>query len=170
MANFPLIERVERFLKSLKWSYNYDAEDEVFYTGCALNESFRSCNIVIDVQDDMILCYAFLPIEVPQDRRGDVTVFLMRANWGMRAGTFEMDLNDGEVRFRTYVVCPEGEALPSDEVLLCMLSVPPGMIETYGEALKQVIDGKMDPIDAVRYAERDLDSDEEDEGNPHAHA
>ena len=44
------------------------------------------------------------------------------------------------------------------------------MIETYGEALKQVIDGKMDPIDAVRYAERDLDSDEEDEGNPHAHA
>lgn len=183
MANAPLVERVERFLKSLKWSYNYDAEEEVFYTGCALDESFRSCNLVIDVQDDMVLCYAFLPIEVPADRRGDVMIFLTCANWGMRAGTFELDLTDGEVRFRTYVACPEGEELPTDEVLTCLLSVPPSMIERYGAALRDVIENKTDPFAAVSMAERDMefvdddDEDEEDdEGdlggnhNPRAHA
>lgn len=179
MANAPLVERVERFLKSLKWSYNYDAEEEVFYTGCALDESFRSCNLVIDVQDDMVLCYAFLPIEVPADRRGDVMIFLTCANWGMRAGTFELDLTDGEVRFRTYLACPEGDELPSDEALTCLLSVPPGMIERYGAALRQVIENKTDPFEAVRTAEHDMEfddeeGDEEDDfggnHNPRAHA
>lgn len=73
-----------------------------------------------------------------------------------------MDILEGEVRVRTHVVCPEGGELPSDKVLQHMLLVPPDMVQTYGYALTQVVEGNMNPLTAVHYAKLAPDPDEEE--------
>jgi hypothetical protein len=55
-------------------------------------EEFRQCVV-----------YSYSPVEVPPDRRLAVAELLTRANYGLRIGNFEMDLGDGEVRYKTSI-------------------------------------------------------------------
>jgi hypothetical protein len=41
------------------------------------------------------------PDNVPAGRRSAVSELLTRANWGLNIGNFEMDFEDGEVRYKT---------------------------------------------------------------------
>lgn len=47
--------------------------------------------------------YAYAPFVVPPSRRPVVASFLHRANYGLLLGNFELDLDDGEVRFKASV-------------------------------------------------------------------
>jgi hypothetical protein len=53
--------------------------------------------------DDELLAYAVCTLAVPEARRAAVMEFLTRANFGLKLGCFELDLDDGELRFRTSV-------------------------------------------------------------------
>jgi hypothetical protein len=52
-------------------------------------------------EQDLILLYSVCPLRVPEDRRTEVSEFLTRANYGLVAGNFELDFEDGEVRYKT---------------------------------------------------------------------
>jgi hypothetical protein len=55
---------------------------------------------VVDEQD-LILLYSVCPLRVPPDRRFEVSQFLTGANYGLAAGNFELDFEDGEIRYKT---------------------------------------------------------------------
>lgn len=57
--------------------------------------------ILADEQERVLLCYSICPRTVPSDRRSAVAEVLTRINHGLLIGTFELDLDDGEVRLRT---------------------------------------------------------------------
>jgi hypothetical protein len=61
------------------------------------------------------LFYAYAPFPVPPSRRAVVAAFLHRANYGLLLGNFELDMDDGEVRFKASVdlegLTPEGASL-----------------------------------------------------------
>ncbi len=50
-----------------------------------------------------IVWYTQCPIPVPPERRLAVTEFLTRANYGMIVGNFELDVADGDLRFKTFL-------------------------------------------------------------------
>jgi hypothetical protein len=50
---------------------------------------------------DLVLLYSVCPLTVPRDRRDEVARFLTLANYGLAAGNFELDFDDGEVRYKT---------------------------------------------------------------------
>jgi|GEM_PF-3273800 len=53
-------------------------------------------------QEQFIFC-SICPEEVPENKRLSVAEFLMRANWGLQIGKFTMNLENGEVRYETYI-------------------------------------------------------------------
>lgn len=52
---------------------------------------------------EQICIYSVCPINVPDAQRAPVGEFLHRANYGMAVGNFELDFDDGEVRFKTSI-------------------------------------------------------------------
>src|SRR5262245_43680871 len=54
-----------------------------------------------------LLFYSICPLAVPPEKYGDMLEFIARANYGMLGGSFEFDLNDGDLRYRTGVTLPE---------------------------------------------------------------
>jgi hypothetical protein len=54
--------------------------------------------------------YSVLPVHVPEERRTAVALLLARINYGLIIGNFELDLDDGEVRFKASG--PAGTPLP----------------------------------------------------------
>lgn len=51
--------------------------------------------------DNQLILYAHFPVEVPDDRRQNAALLLTRINCGLRLGAFELDMNIGQIRFRT---------------------------------------------------------------------
>jgi hypothetical protein len=53
--------------------------------------------------EQQVLVYSVLPTAVPPDRLVEAALFLTRANFGLVIGNFELDLESGEIRFKTSV-------------------------------------------------------------------
>lgn len=49
----------------------------------------------------VVLLFSVCPLRVPSDRRAEASLFLTHANHGLVAGNFELDFDDGEIRYKT---------------------------------------------------------------------
>ena len=56
--------------------------------------------------------------------------FLTRANNGLRNGNFELDLNDGDISFKSFCCC-RGLVAPSDEMIAESIQCPAAMFDKY---------------------------------------
>jgi hypothetical protein len=76
---------------------------------------------------------------VPEARRLEVSHFLTRANYGLADGNFELDFEDGEVRYKTVLHVQADEL---DGLALKRLLRSNGIaVETYLPTLGSVIAG-----------------------------
>jgi hypothetical protein len=88
---------------------------------------------------DLILLYSVCPLRVPEERRDEVSRFLTRANYGLAAGNFELDYEDGEIRYKT-VLQLQGVGL--DGITLKRVVRANGIaMETYLPGIGAVITG-----------------------------
>jgi hypothetical protein len=93
---------------------------------------------VVDEQD-LILLYSVCPLRVPPARRLEVSQFLTGANYGLAAGNFELDFEDGEIRYKTALHIRGGGL---DSTLVKNLVRSNGMaMETYLPGIGAVITG-----------------------------
>jgi hypothetical protein len=59
--------------------------------------------VVADDSTARLVVYSLLPNPAPPPRRPEVAEFLTRANHRLVLGNFELDLGDGEIRFKTSI-------------------------------------------------------------------
>jgi len=86
---------------------------------------------------DLVLLYSIAPRRVPESLRPEVAEYLARANYGLADGNFELDFDDGEVRFKT-VLHVQGEGL--DGLLVKRLVRANGIaLETYLPSIDSMI-------------------------------
>ncbi len=62
--------------------------------------------LIINTEDSIVMLSLF-PIKVPDAKKEKVSEFISRANYGLEIGNLEIDFEDGEVRFRTYLMNQE---------------------------------------------------------------
>lgn len=67
------------------------------------------CFTIADEATGMVVFYSISPQQAPANRRAAVAEYITRANWAMPAGNFEMDYEDGDVRFKTSIDVDETE-------------------------------------------------------------
>jgi hypothetical protein len=90
-------------------------------------------------EQDRVLLYSVCPIRVPAERRLEVSQLLTRANYGLAAGNFELDFEDGEIRYKTVLHVQDGEV---DGRVIKRLVRWNGMaMETYLPGIGAVITG-----------------------------
>jgi hypothetical protein len=62
-----------------------------------------------DLPTGHLWMYVIAPFRVPEHRRARAAELLARVNYGLRWGVFEVDCEDGELRYRTSSLVPLGE-------------------------------------------------------------
>jgi hypothetical protein len=98
-----------------------------------------------------LLFYSVFPTNAPEERRAALAELLTRANFGLYLGNFEMDWDDGEIRFKTSVAVESAELTPA----LVKQVVEPNLRITnkYFPAIRAVAEGESSPIEAIATAE-----------------
>ena len=110
-----------------------------------------SCFAKAEEEKEMMLFYSYCPVKVPENKRPLVGDFLTRANYGLLVGNFEMDYNDGEVRFKTSIDV-EGDSL-SFELMKRLAYNNVGVMDRYLPGIMQVTYGGASPQEAIAQVE-----------------
>lgn len=107
-----LFETAVNFFVENEWIIYLIKGKPVFYTNFKGNSGeWRCCGQVNEAQQQFIF-YSLSPMNVPDYKRGVMAEFLTRANYGLVVGNFEMDLDNGQVLYKT-AIDVEGDRLSS---------------------------------------------------------
>ena len=93
----------------------------------------------------------YAPISIPEGSRPAVAETITRANHRLCNGKFELDLDDGRLRFSICQVL--SGAGPDHDMIERLLRLPPIMLDLYLPAVLSVIYGNELPKDAIRCVE-----------------
>lgn len=146
---------INTFLKEDDWHFSFDEQRGMFKFGLSLKSKLKKVNYFIHVKEDEYIVYAVSPLGADEDNEkmmAAMAEFVCRANYGLRNGNFELDMRDGEVRFKSFVDC-EG-IMPSNEVIRNSIHCPAAMFKQYGNGILDIIFGNASAKEAIAECEK----------------
>ena len=130
----------------IKATFEEREEFGVFTIRMKLSCKLQSAQVVVLVREDNFSALALIPLAADENARLAVAEYLTRANYNMRNGNFELNMETGEIRFKTYVHVGEGAVDKKAAHLAIML--PLFMLNRYGDGLLEVLFGFKSPREA----------------------
>lgn len=73
----------------------------VFKIALALQNTKADCIIDIRIPNQIVAVFVICPVNIPESGRKRLAEFLTMANYGLILGSFEMDMDDGELRYKS---------------------------------------------------------------------
>jgi|AutmiccommuBRH23_1029490.scaffolds.fasta_scaffold00223_62 hypothetical protein len=146
-------ETIKQFFSEDEWFFvEVEDRDVLMLRMNHWGENGRfSCQAEYNQDQHIFYFYSYFPINVPEEKQMKMAEFLTRANYGIRIGNFEMDYEDGEVRFRTSIDF-EGQDL---SYVLVSNHVYPNvwMMDRYLPGLFAVVYGDASPTEILETIE-----------------
>ncbi len=131
---------IKEFLSMDDWHYSFDDRNGTFQFGLNISAKIKNIKYLVDVDEDSFIVYAYCPIGADTDNTEmmhRMSDFVCRANYGLKNGNFELDMRDGEIRYKCYADCEN--TLPSIEVVRTSIYFPAVMFERYGTGIAEII-------------------------------
>ena len=135
------------------WDYVYNEKNEIVRLEIrGVNTTFYSF-LIVDEEQESLLCNTHIKQRIPPAKHLEVCELMNRINYELANGNFEMDLEDGEIRFRTFLDLANAE--PSKEQILNLIWNGVQSFDTYYPGLMKLVYGGLSPAEAVRYCDRE---------------
>jgi hypothetical protein len=145
----PVRAAVDAFFASEDWPVA-ESDPDVLESAFEGTSTVWPVRIHVFEEDVRAVFVSAFPAVVPDDARAAVGEFCNRANFGLAIGNFELDVDGGEVRFRTSIDA-EGTT-PTPELVRNAVVANVLTMDRYVPGLLAVLQG-VDPADAVEDCE-----------------
>ncbi len=135
-----IAKAISSFLAEDDWRFSFDEQKGRFSFSVSIASAIKKIFYDVLVHEDSFTVYAVSPIGPDEKDKEQMTAameFICRANYGLRNGNFELDMNDGEIRYKSFVDC-EG-ASPSKEIVKNSIYVPAAMFKRYSEGITAIL-------------------------------
>lgn len=150
-----IADAINSFLTEDDWHFSFDDQRGLFKFGLNLKGRIKNVRYIVDVKDDEYVVYAISPIGADEDDEKKMAImaeFICRANYGLKNGNFELDMRDGEIRYKSFVDC-EGLTLTT-EMVRNSIHCPAAMFDRYGDGIVDIIFGNSTAKEAVAKCEK----------------
>lgn len=150
-----IADAINSFLTEDDWHFSFDDQCGLFKFGLNLKGRIKKVSYIVDVKDDEYVVYAISPIgadEKDEKMMAVMAEFICRANYGLKNGNFELDMRDGEIRYKSFVDC-EG-LTPTTEMVRNSIHCPAAMFDRYGDGIVDIIFGNSTAKEAVAKCEK----------------
>jgi len=146
-----ILDAAISFFKEDGWRFNQLEEQPVLTMGFHGENGQWTCFAQAREEQAQLLFFSVCPANAPEGRRMAVAEFLTRANYGLFIGNFELDMDDGEVRYKTSIDV-EGDRL-SPAMVKPLVYANVLMMDRYLPGIMSVIFGNVAPEEAVAKVE-----------------
>ena len=130
-------------LNNINFHYDTGRREEDYVITCTVNGDDIPMKMLIIVRPEreIVSLLSPMPFMTPEDKRVEMAMAVSVANYGIIDGSFDYDLNDGEIRFRltaSYI-----ESLLSEELFKYMLYVSANTVDRYNDRFMMLAKGNM---------------------------
>jgi hypothetical protein len=151
MAYDEELERLRRVLEQLEWEPQPGRTPGSLFVDFGEPHLPVSSAIAAITDGDRFIFYVIFGASAAADRRDEAARFITRANYGLAIGDFELDLDDGQLQFRSSV--DFGGVGLSEELIANVILPAMSAVERYGDALIEVLGGTKDAQSAIEEVE-----------------
>ena len=144
---------ITKYLDDDEWKYElHDTGTVAVLTGGVggFKGLYNSFRYLLIVGDDEVQNYTTFPASAKQ-KRPQIAEFITRANYGLKYGAFEMDWNDGEVRF--HLTIPMSAILADSNHIPALMALPSQMLDRYSRGFTEVLMDLKTPEEAIKDCE-----------------
>ncbi len=137
-----MFDVVASYFISSNWPAQIMARDGLVKTGFRGESGQWNCRAEVHEHLQQALFFSVAPLKVPSEHRVAAAEFLTRANHGLHIGNFELDFDNGEVRYKTSIDV-EGDRL-TEALFGHLVSANVSTMDRYLPGIKEVAAG-VDP-------------------------
>lgn len=142
-----VFEIIKIFFSEDNWPTTELEGKTILRTGFSGDNGQWTCYAQAREEQEQFVFYSVSPIKAPESQRDVVAEFITRANYGLLNGNFEMDYDDGEVRYKTFIDIEGGELTHAMIKTLVYGNV--FMMDKYFPGFMKVIYGDVSPSLAI---------------------
>jgi hypothetical protein len=160
-----MLDMVYEFLQQDEWNPRRMGEQPIFSGRVNADNGNWLYFAQVREEQEQVIFYSVLQTFIPEDRRSAVAEFMTRVNYNLLMGNFEMDFEDGQVRFRTSIDVEGGQLTPIMVRNLAYTNV--AVMNRYLPGVLEVAFDRVLPGEALARAEADSgspDGDDVDDG------
>lgn len=120
----PIVNYLKQYFDEQQWHYNHyrpkssgsDNNDsqQSHYLSFRMRNKNLDCGYLFRVQEhnNLLAVYGILPFLIPESHQSAAMLLITQINYDMLIGNLEMDINDGEIRYKNAI---DVEAVGMDE-------------------------------------------------------
>ena len=146
-----ILSQLVRFFEDDGWPFEQISDLPALHTGFSGENGKWTCYAHAREEVHQFVFYSLLPVNTPPDKLDAMAEFMTRANYGMIVGNFELNYEDGEVRYKTSIDIGDGDL----SLLLVKQLVYPNVatMDLYLPGLMAVIYSNTSAADAIAKVE-----------------
>ena len=130
------------------WVYREIEHRRVLALGVEGKNGRFDCYTVVREAERQIAVYSICPVKVPDYKRYNMAAFITMLNYGTVVGNFELNLHDGEVRYKTSLDAEDAALTPAFIKHLIYTSIT--TMDDYLPGILSVIYGNISPEEAFQ--------------------
>ena len=142
-----IMDSLVQLFNDEEWQFEQHPERPVLRMGFEGKNGRWSCFAQERADEGQFVFYTVCAVNCPEELRPAMAEFITRANYGMVIGNFEMDYNDGELRYKTSVDVEHAEL--SRELIRPLVYINCLMMDKYLPGIMSLIYGGVDAAAAV---------------------
>ncbi len=150
-SNQPIFDAIVNFFTQDNWSFTQIKKQSVLRLAFKGKNGKCDCYAQVREKEKQFIFYSVCPTQVPKTKRRVLAEFLLRINHEKVIGGFDLDFNNGEIRYKTSSII-NTKSLTSDTIKdLVYTNVM--MMSRYLPGIRLVISGFMSPEEALAETE-----------------
>jgi hypothetical protein len=146
-----ILDEIEHFLKDDQWPATLLEDRPIYKTGYNGDHGEFNCYAQAREEQEQFVFYSVFPVKVPESNFQSISEYIQRANFGMIIGNFEIDIEDGEVRYKTSVDLEGVEQ--ATHLLRNMVYANVLTMDKYFNGLMRILHGGLTPVEAIKEVE-----------------
>ena len=120
--DIPIVDFLKQYFDDKDWPYNYyqpkirDSQKS-HYLSLRMRDKQLDCGYLFRVQENnkLLAVYGILPFLIPESHQSAAMLLITQINYDMMIGNLEMDIDDGEIRYKNAI---DIEAVGLDDDIL----------------------------------------------------
>lgn len=146
-----ILEDVIKFFQRENWQYIQVEGEPTLVLQFQGDNGRWLCHAKVIEAEKQLIFYSICPVNAPEDKRLAVAEFLIRANYGLSIGNFELDFGDGEIRCKTSVDVEERQL--DSALIRRLIYINLALMDSYLPGIESVIYRDISAVEAITQIE-----------------
>ena len=154
MEKEAIVDAVRDYLDDDDWNYEFDAEEGLIRAGLVFDCKLKSAYLRIRIRETSYNVYIVLKLNADKETLPEIIRYTTMANYGLLSGNFEVDVEDGEIRYKSFVDTMGIDRI-SREIVKGSIYRGWNTVERYGNGLAALLLGFSDAETEIGKAEKE---------------